>query len=92
MPSRLRKPTLAPDAHLKPRLNPFGAKQMPVLAGAVSHGGDVQVYESTGGHPGIWVKAEADGRDALVLLDLPNARRLAEQLIYLHEHHYTKEN
>lgn len=92
MPPRLRKPVLAPDAHLRPGRNGVGLKQMPVIAGAVNRGGDVEVHEASGPHPAIWLQASADGKNAMVQLDLIGARRLAEQIIYLVEHHHTKEN
>lgn len=62
------------------------------------YGGHVEVYESSAAKgPHIWLRAEApvnlnnpqgDKVDAPIHLTLENARKLAEQLIWLCDNHY----
>lgn len=88
----LRPPTPDPTAHLRPRITDRGFKHMPKITGMDGYGGKVVVYESSGATPGIWLSVETSPSEGtVVLLPLTRARQLAEQIRYLEEHHFSKE-
>lgn len=72
-----------PPAHLRATVTGRGFIHLPVLQTASGHA--LRVYESSAAlAPHVWLSL--DGRTAH--LDVPTVTRLAEQLMYLVEHHY----
>ena len=61
---------------------------------AGQYGGELQVYESSGNTPCIWLKVEDtkldedDGAGETILLTLDQARELAEALTELADNHF----
>ena len=87
--------------HLRPLpdLSGRGFTHLPEIPS--NYGGHIRAYESSAASsPHLWVRIECpenpnapDGptREAVVHLTLDNARRLAEQLVYLVDTHYLEE-
>lgn len=77
--------------HLRLRMSPMGYLKAPPISGIDGYGGQVEVYESSSGQPGIWIATTGSLNDAVstVLVSLPHVRQLIEQLVLLHNSHYT---
>lgn len=85
------------DDHLTPIKSDRGFTRLPAIP-SDHPGGEVRVYESSAAEqPCIWLNATAgyafnrpDGSSVVapIHLTVDNARKLAEQLLYLAEHHY----
>lgn len=74
--------------HLTPTVTDRGFTHLPPLDGA--YGGNVRVYESSAADgPHVWLRATTlDEGTVHVHLSANIALQLAEQLVYVVEHHY----
>lgn len=78
--------------HLRLRMSPLGYLKAPPITGLDGYDGQVEVYESSGGHPAIWIAVTGSGNAAVstVPVGLPGIRQLIEQLVLIHNSHYTE--
>jgi hypothetical protein len=79
--------------HLTPMKSNRGFAHMPpVVTDYPRPGSAVRVYESSAAdEDAVWIAANDDtDQDVCVHLDLDQARRFAEQIIWLCDHHWSK--
>jgi hypothetical protein len=79
--------------HLIPKIDDRGLKHMPKISCDDAGGTRIGVYESSlATEPSLWIRiTDSRGHEAYAPLALSKAVQLAEQIMWLSEHHYQVE-